>query len=82
MTPNAIRQRKLKEEHVPTAEELTRTRAEESAHHGRVRAVEDHELGDALRMQEGGAPGDGSAPIVSSKEDRVLAELIGDGDDV
>jgi hypothetical protein len=47
-----------------------------------VRDIEDDELGDTLRVQQGGAPADGSAPIVSRKEDSVLAELIGDGDDV
>src|SRR6202521_1810631 len=42
----------LEEEHVPTAKELTRTRAEEFAHHRRMRNVEDSQLGDALRVQE------------------------------
>jgi len=30
-------------------------------------------------MQEGGAPGNGGAPIMSGKKDFFLAELIGDG---
>src|SRR5258708_14459789 len=72
----------LKEEHVPTAEKLARPCAEEFAHHRRMRDVEDNELGDALRMKQGSAPGDGCAPIMSSEKDFFLAELVGDGDDV
>ena len=80
---NAFRQPgELKEEHVPAMEELARTRAEEFAHHGRMRNVEDNEFGDALRMKQGGAPGDGGAPIMSGEKDFFLAELIGDIDDV
>src|SRR6266480_52243 len=33
-------------------------------------------------MQQGAAPGNGGAPIVSGEKDFSLAELIGDGDDV
>src|SRR5216683_286560 len=47
-----------------------------------MRDVEDGELGDALRMQQSSAPGDGGAPIMSREKDFCLAELIGDGDDV
>src|SRR5229473_3588144 len=64
----------LKEEHVPTAEKLARPCAEEFAHHRRMRDVEDNELGDALRMKQGSAPGDGCAPIMSSEKDFFLAE--------
>ena len=72
----------LEEKHVPTAEELTRMRAEEFAHHRRMRDVEDGELGDALRMQEGGAPGNCGAPIMAGQKDFFPTELIGDGEDV
>ena len=74
--------RKLEKEHVPTAEKLTRTRAEEFAHHRGMRNVEDDEFGDALRMKQGGAPGHGGAPIMSSEENLLLTELVCDGDDV
>src|SRR5712692_1434451 len=72
----------LEEEHVPTAEHLTRTRTDEFAHHGRMRDVENDELGDALRMQEGGAPGNRGPPIMPGEKDFFLAQLIGDSDDV
>src|SRR5258708_15881071 len=74
--------RKLEKEDVPTAEKLTRTRAEEFAHHRGMRNVEDDEFGDALRMKQGGAPGHGGAPIMSSEENLLLTELVCDGDDV
>ena len=73
---------KLEEEHIPTTQELTRTRAEEPSHHRRMRDIEYGELRDALRMLERGAPGNGGAPIVSGEKDFLLGELIGDGDDV
>jgi len=57
-------------------------RAEEFAHHRRMRDVEDGELGDALRMQEGGAPGNCGAPIMAGQKDFFPTELIGDGEDV
>ena len=47
-----------------------------------MRNVEDGELGNALRMKERNAPGDGGAPIVASEEDARLAEMIGDGENV
>ena len=47
-----------------------------------MRNVEDGELGDALRMQEGDAPGDGGAPIVACKENARLSEMISDGENV
>ena len=47
-----------------------------------MRNVEDSELGYALWMKQGGAPANGSAPIVSSDKDFFSAEFIGDGDDV
>src|SRR5712692_11477910 len=47
-----------------------------------MRDIEDNELGDALRMQERGAPGNGGAPIMSGEKDFFPAELIGDSDDV
>src|SRR5579863_9826800 len=47
-----------------------------------MRNVEDGELGDAVGMEERDAPGHGGAPIVPGEEDSLLAELIGDGDDV
>src|SRR5438445_4505969 len=47
-----------------------------------MRNVEDSELGDALWMKQGGAPGDGSSPIVSREKDFFSAELIDDGDNV
>ena len=47
-----------------------------------MRDVKDGELGDALRIQQSGAPGNGGAPIMSSEKDFFLAEFIGDGDDV
>src|SRR5258708_27336208 len=72
----------LKKEHVPTAEKLARPRAEEFSHHRRMRDVEDEQLGDALRMKKGGAPGNRGAPIMSGEKDFFLAELIGDSNDV
>ena len=72
----------LEEEHVPAAEDLARTRSEEFAHHRRMRDVEDDELGDALRMKQGGAPGNRGAPIMSGEKDFFLAELVGDRNDV
>ncbi len=57
-------------------------RAEEFAHYGGMRDVDDGELGDALRMQEGGAPGNGGAPIMAGEKDFFLAELVGNGNDV
>jgi hypothetical protein len=74
--------RELEEKHVPTAEKLTRTRAEEFAHHRGMRDVENHEFGEALRMKQSGAPRDGSSPIMSSEKDFFLAELIGDCNNV
>lgn len=47
-----------------------------------MRDVEDGELGDALRTEEGDAPRDGGAPIVAGEEDALLAELAGDGENV
>jgi hypothetical protein len=47
-----------------------------------MRNIEDGQFGDPLRMQKSCAPGDGGAPIVPNKEDSLLTELIGDGDDV
>ena len=47
-----------------------------------MRDVEDGELGDALWVEEGDAPRDGGAPIVAGEEDALLAELVGDGEDV
>jgi len=47
-----------------------------------VRDIEDYQLGDALRMEQRRAPGDGSAPIVTYQEDFLLAELISNGDDI
>ena len=47
-----------------------------------MRNVEDGQLGDALRMEEGNAPGDGGAPIVAGEEDARLPEMIGDGENV
>src|SRR5712692_7001187 len=47
-----------------------------------MRDVEDNQLGDALRMKQGGAPGNSGAPIMSGEKDFFLTELIGDGDDV
>jgi len=56
---------KLKQKHVPTAANLAKIGFEIAEHDARVRNVEDRELGDALRMDDGDAPGDGSAPIVA-----------------
>src|SRR5258708_29853312 len=72
----------LKEEHVPAAEKLARPCAEEFSHHRRMRNIEDSEFGDALRMKQGGAPGNGGAPIMSGEIDLFLAELVGDSNDV
>ena len=44
--------------------------------------VDNHELGYASRLEKGRAPGDSGAPVMSSKEDFLLTELIGDGNDV
>lgn|ERR1700676_809031 len=73
---------KLEEKHVPAAAKLAEIAVEEAAHDGRVRDVEYGEFGDAAGMEQRGAPGDGSAPIVASEEDFFAAELVGDGDDV
>jgi hypothetical protein len=47
-----------------------------------VRDVEDGEFGDALRVEERCTPGDGGAPIMTGEKDFLLAELVGDGDDI
>jgi hypothetical protein len=47
-----------------------------------VRDVEDGELGDALGVEEGDAPGDGGAPVVAGEEEFFGVELVGDGEDV
>jgi len=47
-----------------------------------MRDIENGELGDALLMKKGGAPGNGGTPIMSGEKDFFLAELIGNGDDV
>jgi hypothetical protein len=74
--------RELEEEHVPTAAKLTTVCLQVAVHDGRVRDVEDGELGDALPMAEGDAPRDGGTPIVTCKENAFLAELVGDGENV
>jgi len=72
----------LEKKHVPTAAKLAAVCLQVAAHDARVRDVEDGELGDALRMAESDAPRDGGAPIVAGEEDALLAELIGNGEDV
>jgi len=72
----------LEEEHVPTATDLVEVGSEVAEHDAGVRDVEDGEFGDALRVEEGGAPGDGGAPVVAGEEEFFGVELIGDGDDV
>ncbi len=47
-----------------------------------MRDVKDGEFGDALRVEERCAPGDAGAPIMTSEKDFLLAELVGDGDDI
>ena len=63
----------LKEKDVPASEKLAQAGVEEFAHHGGMRDVENREFSDALRMQEGGAPGNGGTPIVPGEEDALLA---------
>jgi len=72
----------LEEEHVPAATKLAAVCVEVAVHDGGMRDVEDGKLGDTLRMEQSGTPRDGGAPIVACKEDAVLAELVGDGEDV
>lgn len=72
----------MEEKHVPTATELAAIGIEVAAHDAGVRDVEDGEFGDALRVEEGEAPGDGGAPIMTGEEEFFGAELIGDGEDV
>lgn len=72
----------LEEKHVPTAKDLPTARCQESAHHGRMRNIENHQFANALRMTQSRAPSDGGAPIVPGKEDSLLAKLIRDSDDV
>lgn len=72
----------MEEKHVPTPAKLAAVCFQVAKHDARVRNVEDGKLGDALRMDEGDAPRDGSAPIVTGEEDAGPAELIGDGEDV
>ena len=55
----------MEEKHVPTAPKLAPICFQIAAHDARVRDVEDGELGDALRVEESGAPRDSRAPIVS-----------------
>ena len=74
--------RELEEEHVPTAAKLAAIGFQKAAHDGGVRDVEDGEFGDTMRMEERHAPGNGGAPIVASKENTLLGELIGDGEDI
>ena len=47
-----------------------------------MRNVENGDLGDTLRMQEGDTPGDGGAPVVAGEEDARLTEMISDGENV
>jgi len=70
----------LEEKHIPTAAKLAEICFEVAAHDARVWDVEDGELGDALRVEQGDAPSDGGTPIVAGEEDALLAELIGDGE--
>src|SRR5690242_3654447 len=44
-----------------------------------MRHIHDDEFRDSLGMEERGAPGNRSAPIVTGKEDFLLPELIGNG---
>lgn len=73
---------KLKEKHVPTTAELAKVSAEIAEHHAGMRDVEDSELGDALGVEDRGAPRDGGAPVVTGEEKFFGVELIGDSDDV
>lgn len=74
--------RELEEKHVPTAAKLAAIGFQKAAHDGGMRDVEDGKLGDAMRMEEHHAPRDGGAPIVACKENTLLGELIGDGEDI
>lgn len=74
--------RELKEKHVPTSAELPKARTEKLAHHGGVGDIDDHELGDALRVEDCRAPCHGGAPIVTREEDFLLTELIRNSNDV
>jgi hypothetical protein len=47
-----------------------------------MRDVEDGKFGDAMRVEERHAARDGGAPIVASKGNALLGELIGDGEDI
>lgn len=72
----------LEKKHVPTAADLAKVGSEVTKHDAGVRDVEDGEFGDALRVEEGGAPSDGGAPVVAGEEEFFSVELIGDGEDV
>jgi hypothetical protein len=73
---------KLEEKHVPTAAKLAAVCFQVAAHDARVGDVENGELRDALRMEESDAPRNSGAPIVAGEGDALLAELIGDGENV
>ena len=72
----------MKKEHVPATEELTRIGADKFAHDRWMGNVENGEFGDALRLKQSSAPGNGGAPIVAGEKDFFLAEMISDSDDV
>lgn len=74
--------RNLKEKDVPAPEHLARARIEKTAHDGRVRDVQYGKFCDAPGMQQSGTPGDCSAPIVAGEEYFLLADLVGDGNDI
>src|SRR5215472_8379661 len=44
--------------------------------------IQDGKFGDALGMQQSGAPCDSRAPIVTGEKDFLLPKLIRDGDNV
>ncbi len=72
----------LEEKHVPTAAKLAEICFEIANHDAGVGDIDDGEFGDALRVEEGGAPGNGGAPVMAGEEEFFCVELIGDGDDV
>ena len=74
--------RKLEEKDIPASKRLTQMGHHIAAHHRRMRHVDNHELGYASRLEKGRAPADSGAPVMSNKEDFLLTELIGDGNDV
>jgi hypothetical protein len=72
----------LKEEHVPAAQELPGMREQEVLHDSRMRDVQNNETAHHFGMKASYRPGDGSAPIMADKAQRLATEVFVERDNV